>query len=192
MHRDEIIKILRLSLTLTVICVVAGSALALTYSATERQIKNQAREEEKKSNQAALPIAKAGFDFKRRDDLASKVRKESKDVVKIYEALQDGKRVGWVVQVAPRGYGGPLLLAVGIDMRGKVKGISVIESKETPGLGQGIEKVGFQKQFIGKDENAALEVGEDIDALTGATISSKATASGVKQALQAIHLIGGK
>ena len=192
MDNSNVTKILKLAVTLALICMVAGGGLALTYAATEKQIAKQAREEEMKSNKTAFPLVKKSNDFKVRNDLAAKARKKYKNVIKIYECSKNGEKVGWVVQVTPRGYGGPLVFAVGIDINGKVTGISIIDNKETPGLGQNVEKREFQKQFKGKETGEPLEVGKDIDALTGATISSKAITLGVKEALQAMEILGGK
>jgi electron transport complex protein RnfG len=191
-NNNNVVKILKLAVTLAIICIVAGGALALTYAVTEKQIAKQAKEEEMESNKEALPFVKKSDDFKARDDLAAKARKKYKDVVKIYEGYKNGEKIGWVVQVAPRGYGGPLRFAVGIDTKGKVTGISIIEIKETPGLGLNVEKPEFQRQFKGKDVSEPFQVGKDIDALTGATISSKAMALGVREALQASETLGAK
>lgn len=192
MNNSNVVKILKLALTLAIICVVAGGALALTYAVTEKQIAKQAKEEEMKSNKEALPLVRTLEDFKVRNDLAAKAREKYKDVIKIYEGYKNGQKVGWVVQVAPRGYGGPLRFAVGVDTKGNVTGLSIIEIKETPGLGDNVGKPEFQKQFIKKSVGDPLEVGKDIDVLTGATISSKAMTLGVKEALQALKMLGGK
>jgi len=189
--KSNVAKILRLVISLTVICVIAGGGLALTYAMTEKQITQQAAIEETKSNKEAFPVAKESGNFTARDDLTQKVHNEDKDIQKVYEVKVDGKRVGWVVQVAPRGYGGPILFDVGIDPKGEIVGISVISIKETPGLGENVMGPEFTEQFIGKMVNDNLKVGEDIDGLTGATISSDAMALGVKKALKAAEMLGG-
>lgn len=190
MNNKNLAQIIKLALSLTVVCIIAGGGLALTYAATEQQIARQAREEEMKSNKAALPLVEAFKDFKERRDLAVRIKRKQKDVVRIFEGYKNGRKVGWVVQVAPRGYGGPIVFAVGINVKGKVVGLSIIDIKETPGLGQNVQKPGFQKQFRGKEADNSLEVGKDIDALTGATISSKAIALGVKEAVKAAEMLG--
>lgn len=191
MGNGNVAKILKLVISLTVISVIAGGGLALTYAMTEKQIAKQAAEEETKSNKEAFPEAKNSSNFIARDDLTRKVHNEDKDVQKVYEVNVEGKRIGWVVQVAPRGYGGPIVFDVGINKKGEIVGISVISIKETPGLGQNVMEPGFTRQFIGKMANDDLEVGKDIDGLTGATISSNALALGVKKALKAAEMLGG-
>jgi len=190
-RNGNIAKILKLVISLTVISVIAGGGLALTYAMTEKQIAKQAAEEETKSNEEAFPEAKESDNFAARDDLTQKVHNEDKDVQKVYEVKVDGKRIGWVVQVAPRGYGGPIVFDVGINTKGEIVGVSVISIKETPGLGQNVMEPEFTDQFTGKMVNDNLKVGKDIDGLTGATISSDAMALGVKKALKAAEMLGG-
>lgn len=190
MNNGSFMKIVKLVVPLAAVCIIFAGLLALTYAVTEKQIAKQAIEEEMKSNKEALPAIKKSSDFKARKDLAAKAHRKYKDVIKVYKAFKDDQRAGWVVQVAPRGYGGPLTFAVGINAEGKVVGISLIEIKETPGLGMNVEKPEFNEQFKGKDVYDPLEVGKGIDALTGATISSKAMTLGVKEALESLKMLG--
>jgi electron transport complex protein RnfG len=91
---------------------------------------------------------------------------------------------GKAIAVSPRGYSNTINLLVGIDARGKVIGIKVLGQQETPGLGANIVKPEFLKQFIGKSARDPIEVKNDIDAITGATISSRAVCKGVREALE--------
>ncbi len=190
MNNKNVAKVIKLAISLALVCVVAGGGLALTYAATEKQIEIQAQKQVMESNMAALPLIKSSEGFKEKSDLASEAQKKHEAVITIFEGTQNGKAVGWVVQVGPRGYGGPLVFAVGIDSQQQVKGVSIIDNKETPGLGQKIEEPGFRKQFQGKSGDDPLEVGKDVDAITGATISSKAVIEGVKQALETTEIVG--
>lgn len=99
--------------------------------------------------------------------------------------------IGTAVVVSPRGYSGPIEMLVGID-KGKVKGIKVLSHRETPGLGANIVKSSFLNQFIGKSLKDLIEPKKDIDAITGATISSRAVCSGVREALQKACLPAGR
>lgn len=93
---------------------------------------------------------------------------------------------GTAVAVAPRGYGGPIEMLVGIDKAGKVSGVKVINQRETPGLGTNVAGTKFLTQFLGKTKRDQLEPKKDIDAITGATISSRAACLGVKEALEKV------
>lgn len=90
---------------------------------------------------------------------------------------------GTAVAVSPRGYSGPIDMLVGIDPQGKVKGLKILNQRETPGLGANITKPGFLRQFVGKSAKDSIEPKKDIDAITGATISSRAVCRGVREAL---------
>lgn len=91
---------------------------------------------------------------------------------------------GRAVAVKTRGYGGAIELLVGIDAKGAVSGLKVLNHRETPGLGANITGDKFLGQFKGKKAGDQLEAKKDIDAISGATISSRAVCFGVKEALK--------
>ncbi|MBA3046188.1 MAG: RnfABCDGE type electron transport complex subunit G [Candidatus Thermoplasmatota archaeon] len=99
-----------------------------------------------------------------------------------------GDVVGYAFTVIGSGYGGDIDMLVGIESdMATIRGLSVITHSETPGLGAKITEPWFQEQFQGKDINAlALSVnGGDIDAISGATISSSAVVDAVKETVLA-------
>lgn len=83
-------------------------------------------------------------------------------------------------------------MAVGIGLDGAVRGLSVISHSETPGLGANIENQEFLQQFEGKTLGDPIAVGEDVQAITGATITSKAAAKEVREALEAFQEVEGR
>lgn len=91
---------------------------------------------------------------------------------------------GRAISVSPKGYSGPIDMLVGIDPQGKVSGVKILNHRETPGLGANIVRPKFLDQFKGKTLKDPIEPKKDIDALTGATISSKGVCDGVKEALR--------
>lgn len=101
-----------------------------------------------------------------------------------------GENIGVVFRVFPQGYAGPIPITVGLDNDGKITGIRVASAAEglveTPGLGAKITQPGFTEQFKGKTAtDVALEQeGGSIDAITAATISSRAVAAGVKKGIE--------
>ena len=98
----------------------------------------------------------------------------------VYEALESGKRIGWVVKSSGAGYADKIELLVGLNAdAGEISGLYVLGQKETPGLGNKIIETDWRGQFIGKSAGDALSVTKmgaskpvEIDAVTGATISS--------------------
>ena len=94
---------------------------------------------------------------------------------------------GWVVMVVPTGFGGELEIAVGVDMAEEVTGVSIIRMSETSGLGANAHRESFRSQFVGKSGVVALKKhGGEIDALTGATVTSTAVTNGLNAALAAV------
>lgn len=90
--------------------------------------------------------------------------------------------VGYVIEVTTRGYVDDITLLVGVNMDGKVTGINVREMHETTGLGgKMLTDWEFLAQFLKTEGNA--EVGTNIDALTGATVTSKAVTRCVNSAV---------
>ena len=91
---------------------------------------------------------------------------------------------GYVVEVTPSGFGGTIDMVVGVGTDGTVTGVSIISMSETSGLGANASKESFRSQFVGKSGVLAVSKdGGEIDALTGATITSRAVTSGVNTAL---------
>jgi len=111
------------------------------------------------------------------------------DTIKLYPAKKDGILVGTAVETfSKKGFNGILRLMVGFQPDGSIYDISVIEHKETPGLGDKIEKEksGFSAQFKNKNpDDFILQVSKDngdVDAITAATISSRAFCDAVQRA----------
>jgi len=107
--------------------------------------------------------------------------------------LADDK--GYVVLANPNGYGGAVNIAVGIDKDLIVTGVYVISQAETAGLGANCTKSEWLKQFVGKTEDIEVTKngasGNQIDAISSATITSKAVTKGVNDAINAVKLLGG-
>ena len=97
---------------------------------------------------------------------------------------------GYVVQVAPSGFGGNLDVMVGVGADGTCTGVSIISHAETSGLGANATKENFRAQFVGKANVAVTKDGGDIAALTGATITSRAVCDGVNAAIEAAASVG--
>ena len=110
------------------------------------------------------------------------------EVAAVYQAGDQG----YVVEVTPAGFGGTIDMVVGVKTDGTVSGVAIISMSETSGLGANASKDSFRSQFTGKSgELAVTKDGGDIDALTGATITSRAVTRGVNTALQvAAQLMG--
>ena len=101
----------------------------------------------------------------------------------------DGKLVGKTATIVTKGYGGEIEITVGVDTNGVVTGISVGGSSfsETAGLGARAKEAWFAEQYIGKSSPIALaKDGGEIDAITSATITSRAVTTAVNNAVLAL------
>jgi electron transport complex protein RnfG len=100
----------------------------------------------------------------------------------VFEAKTEGQLAGWVVKTAGQGYADKIEMLIGLDPQvEKITGLFVLDQKETPGLGNKIVTDAWRSQFLAKSTGQALtavkgnaKAGNEIDAITGATISSKA------------------
>jgi Na+-translocating ferredoxin:NAD+ oxidoreductase RnfG subunit len=101
------------------------------------------------------------------------------DTVTFYFGTKDGKKTGAAfIEVQP-GKWGPVKYIVALDLTGKVTNLAVMAYVEQ--RGKPIATRRFLNQFVGKTDKSAITVGKDIDAVSGATISSRATAFAVKK-----------
>ena len=166
-------KIIKLGVTLGVFCVISAGMLAYVFMMTGPRIEANAKTSFESSLREVLPGAES---FK---SVALPGAKSE-----IYEGYAGGKAVGLAVKIAPRGYSGEIVMLVGVDPELRVKGMKILSQRETPGLGNNVEKPKFQRQFIGKGVKDTIEPKKDIDAITGATISSRGVCEGVKTVLK--------
>ena len=181
---NTVMYILRLTVTLLLICSVVALALAGVNTITKDKIAAIKAEKTQKAIAAVLPGAGEVKEVTFTD--------ASGQVTKVYEAAG----VGYAVEVAPSGFGGAITMMVGVSSEGKVLGISIISHAETPGLGAvagaGTDKgVAFRDQFNGLVSGITIGDGDNqIDALSGATITSQAIVDGVNAALDCVKNMG--
>jgi electron transport complex protein RnfG len=176
-------QIMRLGTILMVVGLVAAVGLGLTYTVTREKIEAYDRQVEAKAAVAALPGVKSIEELEEDKELARKVS-EVEGVEKVFRSDK-----GYIFKINTKGYGGPLVVAIGVGLNGKIQGISVISSRETMGLGSKVLEEENLAKYRGKTSDDPLEVGEDVQAVTGATITSKAVAAQARKALEAYDII---
>jgi len=177
-------------LVLTLISVVFGGLLALVYQVTKGPIEKSELADRIKAIKAVLPpfvnnpLAEAKT-IKVKDE-ATGVEKE----VTFYPAKdKSGRLIAVAVgNVSKIGYGGDIKLVVGIDIDGKIRDYRILSYAETPGLGTKATESPFKDQFKGRSlKNTKFKVkkdGGDIEAITGATITSRAITSVLAESLR--------
>jgi electron transport complex protein RnfG len=181
------------ALILFAITLVAGVLLGLVYQVTKDPIAYQEKLAQDKANQSVFAAA-ATFDDVSVDEAgAAAVTADHAGVTieSVKEAKDSsGASLGYVVQVKSKGYGDFITYTVGITNDGNVNGISIIKIAETPGLGMNAEKV-IVPQFKDKAETnfTVVKSGQlsdastQIEAISGATITSRAVTEGVNGAV---------
>ena len=178
-------KILKLAIVLFLVCAVAAGALGFVNNLTAPIIEAQAQA---KTAAAFATVMQAdGYEEVEFD------KDGFPTVVTIHRATNGA---GHVVTSTFSGAQGNITLACGVDPDFKCTGISVIEHSETSGLGANAAStaevgVKFRAQFVGQDESIALSnAGGTIDALTGATITSRSIAGAVAESIRVVKSLG--
>jgi electron transport complex protein RnfG len=161
--------------SLLVITLVAGFSLGFVNDLTVGPIAKAKLE--KKVN--VLKLVLPDFDNNPAKDIQLIKSAKVKDSVEIYPAYLNNEFVGAaVLGTTDKGFSGLIKIMVGFTPKGAIQNIAVLEQKETPGLGTKIKGETFLKQFKGLNLSSyKLKVkkdGGEIDAITGATISSRA------------------
>lgn len=170
--------IIKMFIVLTVICCMSGVSLSILKDKTKDKIADQ---EIKFVKEPAVLSVLAGFD---NDPMIERKEVEfGNDVSKLmFPAKKDGELFALAMEVSDVGYGGDVNIMLGIDIEGQIRGISITKHKETPGLGARISEAEFTKQFktLSVSGDIALtSKGGKIEAISGATISSKAVVKAV-------------
>ena len=180
---NTVLYVARLALTLFVIAAVVAAALAGVNSVTKPIIDQLNAEKTQKAIEAVLP---GGFE----EQLAT-FDNQGGLVSKVYKGAN-----GYALEVLPSGFDNTITMMVGVDFEGKVLGISVVSHTETAGLGAvAAENTSkgedFRSQFVGKSGSVAVSKdGGELDAITGATITSRAICVGVNAALACVENLG--
>ena len=176
-------------LSLTIICVVAGAILAGVNMYTTGPIAAT----KAAALEAAIKAVTPAFDNKPTEDAYMAVTTDG-DSLKIYPAMKDGKLVGAAVESnTQKGFSGEIKVIVGFDAEGKLLNYSVLQHAETPGLGAKMQEWfredKNQQSVLGRNlADGELKVskdGGDIDAITAATITSRAFLNAVNRAYSA-------
>lgn len=171
-------EILKLGGILFLITAVCTGLVAFANEITKAPIAAKEMEIKEDAMKKVMPEA---------DDFEE--MQKSQEIEEAYLAIKGGQAIGYAVSVAPKGYGGPINMMVGITKDGVVEGVEVLSHAETPGLGDNVTAPEFTNQF--KDKTLAINIikggsaaEDEISAITGATITSESVTHGVNMALE--------
>ncbi|ALJ05894.1 RnfABCDGE type electron transport complex subunit G [Pseudalgibacter alginicilyticus] len=174
---------LSMVVSLLLITLISGFALGFVNDLT---IEPKAKAKlEKKIN--AIKLVLPEFDNNPVEDFIKIKTEFSKDSIEIYPAFKNNQFVGAaVISHSEKGFSGLIKLMVGFKTDGTIQNIEVLEQKETPGLGTKMKDESFLQQFRGKNASKFnLKVkkdGGEVDALTGATITTRAFSESTQMA----------
>lgn len=174
------------TLTVTLLLITAGVAAALAgvNTITAPIIEKLNAEKTTKAIAAVLPDAETAV-------ITYEATSKEDAVQTVYTS-----ETGYAVKVQTGGFGGTITMMVGVDKEGKVLGVDIISHAETASLGdvaasKNAKGQAFRAQYVGKSGTLAVNKdGGEIDAITSATITSRAVTSGVNTALEFIANIG--
>jgi len=167
-------SILKIALNLTAVCIVSGVVIAVVYFLTA----DIAAQKQAELNNIALQSLVADAD--------TYTPIEGKDGY--YIANKDGQTIAYIIPAESKGYGGTIKLLVAVGLDEKVIKYTILSANETPGLGDKAGKSPFIDQFAGKASNELVVTNDpsdqvNIQAISGATITSRAVTLAVKQAV---------
>ena len=177
-NKNDIIKPV---VVLLAICIIIPLALSLTNKITKDKI---AELDEKNSSETMASLIKA-------DKFTEEEFKDGENEFTYYFALKDGNIIGYIFKTSEKGYGGDVSVMTAVNTDGTVKSVAILDvSNETPGLGQNAAKESFYSQYADKKsgislvKNGAESDKNEVNAVTGATITSTAVNKAVNTALK--------
>ena len=172
-NREDIIKPVGVLLA---ICIIIPLALSITNKVTVKKIAELEAANSKKNMQSLID--------------ADNFEECENGEITYYAAINGGKTAAYIFTESSKGYGGDVSVMTAIKPDGTVAGVAILDvSGETPGLGQNAAKESFFSQYIGLKKgvsvlkNGAKAENNEVDAVTGATITSTAVTRAVNKAL---------
>ena len=172
--QNPTLQALFVGLKLLLICAIVAGVVSFVYALTEEQYERNLQETK---NQAIGQI------FSREGLTCQALPGDSAETV--YRVTEGDTLIGYCVEIQSPGFGGDIEMMVGYQTDFSILGVSIISLSETPGLGAKVSEADFLSDFEGK--NGTLVLGEDIDAVSGATISSHAVTDGVNRATELLR-----
>lgn len=197
-------SIVKNTVVITLITLVAGALLGLVYTITKEPITKQDELAKEKACNAVFEEADSFDTLVAEEDPAIQAYIEQsgyagQTIDEVMEAKDaSGNRIGYVLTVTSHeGYGGDIRFTMGVQEDGTLNGISFLELSETAGLGMNAAKDDFKNQFSGKqvESFSVTKTGaasdREIDAISGATITSTAVTKAVNAGLSAVEFLKG-
>ena len=178
-----------MTLCLLAICLVCSALLAGVYALTAEPIAAAAAAKNEAAIKEVLPESAVAIEEERTIDVDGQTYTYNL----AYD--QQGNTVGCAINVSPLGFGGPILIKVGLDASGVIWNTKVLSQAETPGLGAKCTEAAFADQFRqfnpSEKKLGVKKDGGDVDAITASTITSRAYTNGLATAVNVFNAIVG-
>lgn len=177
----------RLVRVLTIICLVAATALAFTYDFTKERIAEEIRKETLDAVREVLPSHDNEPDQDTKVFSMGKDKRGRQITMTFYRGKKGSDIAGYAFDVTGKGFGGTMRLMVGVNDKGTINGVKVLGHSETPGLGAKMTEKWFTDQFKGFRDPEGLKIKKDggkLDTITGASITSRAVAEAIAKGLK--------
>lgn len=181
--------ILTLTVTLFVTCVIVAGLLGLVNGITKDKIAAINWENTVKAMKAVVADPDAtsfSAALDNTDAMTAAASGMGATLDSVYEVQVGGATAGYAIKVVSSGSQGNIEMMVGVDGEGAVTGVAIVKNAETKGIGSKVmdNENGVLDQFAGKSAaDGTLVVGSGIDAITGATVSTRGVTTGVNAAL---------
>ncbi len=189
------------------ITVIMGAILGTVYSITKEPIEKAEEKAKQEAYKEVFPeaddivtIEEENLDYKQVNDIIQSFGFTHDTIDEISYAVDADKNlIGFIVVVTnDNGYGGDIQMVVGMRTDTTITGLAFLVLDESPGLGMEADKDKFKSQFIGKHETryeyskTGAVVENQIDAISGATITTSAVTDGINAAVALITILGGE
>lgn len=199
-------KIIKDAIALTLITLVAGMALGAVHGITKEPIARQEVLAKEAAYKEVFADAESYETVEMTDELAGQLRSsldsegyKAQSIDEVVDAVDgSGNSLGYVITViTSEGYGGDIKFSMGIQADGTMNGISILSISETAGLGMRANTDEFKSQFVGKNTDQIVytkngaSADNEIDALSGATVTTNAMTNGVNAGLCAFRVMEG-
>ena len=171
----------RLIIVLTIVMICSTVTLTFLRQLTTPIIEAHAEKKKEESILKVLP------------DSAKEYKKVTKDGLTLYKGLdKSGNIVGYAFQNSGQGFQSILKIMMGLDLENnKIIKVRILNQAETPGLGSRIKEETFKDQYKGKSFSDQFKVKEDIDSISGATITSVAMTDVIKEGIEKVQKVYG-
>ena len=188
-------EMIKLGLTLSIMCIIAAASLGFVNEVTKGPILENSIRANIEARKEVFPEAdkfeliatsEEGVEYDAHKN-AIEFLEKNPEIKEVYKAISNGEQVGYVIKTTPNGYGGAIVVIIGFRVDGVITGVRVGDHQETPGLGAKAKTEDFYLQYnnlsIAEKVNViktdVVDGNNEIKAISGATITSVAVTKGV-------------